>query len=94
MVVPTDSDRGSDLKRTCQYDARLETRGRPASGWAKQGSARGTGVYEAKRIRSHYPPLLRGRFPGFCTPLRYNAKPHSILSMPRLSGVAEYTSLR
>ena len=43
----------------------------------------GRGVYEAKRIRSHYLPLLTGRLPGFCPPFRYNANPHSILSMPR-----------
>jgi hypothetical protein len=49
----------------------------------KPARTRGGGVYEAKRIRSLYLPLLTGRLPGLCTPLRYNAEPHSILSMPR-----------
>ena len=44
---------------------------------------------DAKRIRSHYLPLPTERLPGFCTPLRYNAKPHSILSMPRLCAFAD-----
>ena len=46
-------------------------------------------VYKAKRIRSHYLPLLTVRLPGFCRPLRHNAKPHSTLSMPRLCAFAE-----
>jgi len=45
--------------------------------------AGGRAVYEANRIRSHCLPLLTGRLPGFCPPFRYNANPHSILSMPR-----------
>ena len=59
-----------------------------ATGLPSRGAG-GRGVYEAKRIRSHYLPSLTGRLPGFCTPLRYNAKPHSILSMPRLCAFAE-----
>ena len=51
------------------------------------------GVYEAKRIRSHYLPLLIGRLPGFCTLLRHNAKPHSILSMTRLCAFVEQITL-
>jgi len=34
-----------------------------------RGGARGREVYEAKRIRSHYLPLLKGRLPGLCMPL-------------------------
>ena len=89
MVVPPGNRRGSDLRRTCQYVARFEVRGRQASGWAKRGGARGGVICETKRIRSHYFPLLTGRFPGFCTPLRYSARPHSILSMPRLCAFVE-----
>jgi hypothetical protein len=33
--------------------------------------------------------LLRGRLPGLCATLRGKAKPHSILSMPRLCAFAE-----
>jgi hypothetical protein len=58
MVVPPGNHRGSDLRRTCKCVARFETRGRPASGWAKRGGARGRGGYEAKRIRSHYLPWM------------------------------------
>ena len=39
------------------------------------------GVYEAKRIRSHYLPSPTGRLRGFCMPLRYNAKPHSLRAL-------------
>jgi hypothetical protein len=49
----------------------------------------GREVYEAKRIRSHYLPLLTGRLPGLYTPLRYNAEPYSILSKLRLCAFAE-----
>ena len=53
---------------------------------ARRGGRR---VYEAKRIWSHYLPLLTERPPGLCTPLRRYAKPHSILSMPRLCAFAD-----
>jgi hypothetical protein len=53
----------------------------------------GRGVCGAKRIRSLYLPSLTGRPPELCTPLRYKAEPHSILSMARLCAVAEQTAL-
>jgi hypothetical protein len=97
MVVPRGNRRGSDLRRTCQYVARFPAttsgQARPEDARLpavqKGGSSGGRGLYEAKRIRSHYLPLPAERLPGFCTPLRYNAKPHSILSMARLCVFAE-----
>jgi hypothetical protein len=52
--VPPGNHRGSDLRRTCQYAARFETRGRPVSGCAKRG---GAGGRDGLRRKAHPEPL-------------------------------------
>jgi len=47
--------------------ARFETRGPPASGWAKRSDAGSRVVCGAKRIRSLYLPLVKERPPGLST---------------------------
>jgi hypothetical protein len=64
----------------------MQSGAEPEAGWSAPERLRDRG---AKRIRSHYLLPLTGKLPAFCTPLRYNAKPHSILSMPRLCAFAE-----
>ena len=66
-------DPGECLWQVIEKTPKGKTRGRPAFGWPKRGGAAGRGVYEAKRIRSHYLPLLAGRLAGLCTALRSSA---------------------
>ena len=58
MVVPPGNHpavpRGSDLRRTCQYAARFETRGPAASGCATRGDAGGR---DGLRRKAHAEPL-------------------------------------
>ena len=52
MAAPRVNHRGSDLRRTFQYVVRYETRGRPASGFARRGGAEGRLICATKCMPS------------------------------------------